>query len=242
MAKHLKLKRLQNYFAVMALVVVSINVNAAVSIQNLLVEYSKTPLGLDVKTPRFTWQMAASDAERAISQSAYQLIVTNPEGKVVWDSKKIVNDKSLNIEYSGSPLKPATRYNWRVTVWDQNGKPAVGSSWFETGLMNPDPRLSGWEGATWIGGADEDLVLYSSYLSVFKLDYTIQLDKASGSTRAGFVFGANDSRLMDKNKNIFGIESKQNESYIKFELDITKVNGSENGVAPIECLPRWLPP
>ena len=28
--------------------------------------------------------------------------------------------------------------------------------------------------------------------------YTLQLDRESGSTRAGFVFGANDSRLMDR--------------------------------------------
>jgi len=214
--------------------VVSFQLNAAAIIQNLQVEYTKTPLGIDVKTPRFSWQMASSGTIRDFSQSAFQLVVTNPIGKVMWDSKKIANDKSLNIEYAGLPLKPATRYIWKVTVWDKEGKPLVGSSWFETGLMNPDPKLSAWDGATWIGGGDDDLVFYSSYLSVFKLNYTIKLDKALGTTKAAFVFGANDPRLMDKYKNIFGVESKKNESYIKFELNISKVDGSENGLAQLD--------
>jgi hypothetical protein len=37
---------------------------AAVVIQNLQVEYRKTPLGIDAVQPRFSWQMAATAAER----------------------------------------------------------------------------------------------------------------------------------------------------------------------------------
>jgi len=224
-------KRLQ--FLILLVVLVSVTASATAVIQNLRVEYAKKPLGIDVKAPRFSWQMAASDNARGISQSAFRLIVTNPEGKVIWDSKKVTGDKSLNIEYKGAPLKPATRYDWKVNVWDQNGLQSVGPSWFETGLMNPDPKLSAWDGATWIGGGD-DLVLYSSYLSVFKISYTLKLDKESGTTKAGFIFGANDPRLMDKNKNIFGVENRKNESYIKFELDISKIDGSETGLAQLK--------
>ena len=199
-----RIKRLQLLLFTI-LFLVSIHSKAVVVIQNLQVEYTKTPLGIDVKTPRFTWQMASAVADRGVSQASFQIFVTNPDGKVMWDSKKLSEDKSLNIEYAGTPLQPATRYNWKVTVWDQNGKPAIGSSWFETGLMNPDPKLSAWDGATWIGGGDNDLVLCSQYLSVFKLGYTLKLDQESGTTKAGFVFGANDPRLMDRYKNIFGV-------------------------------------
>lgn len=202
-----------------------------VRVINMRAEYEKNPLGIDITEPRFSWQMSVDSRKRGYSQAAYQLTVTSSEGKVVWNSEKIADDKSLNILYLGSPLQPTTRYIWTVTVWDQNGKTAKGSSWFETGLLNPDPGLSAWEGAKWIGGTDKDMVLYSLYLSVFKLRYVINLDKASGTTKAGFIFGANDSRLMDKNKNILGIESKKNESYIKFELDISQLDGSENGLA-----------
>jgi alpha-L-rhamnosidase len=160
-------------------------------------------------------------------------VVTANDGKVVWDSKKITGDKSLNIEYAGKALQPATRYNWTVTVWDNKNETAKASSWFETGLLNPDPKLSAWDGATWIGGSDNDLVLYSPYLSVFKLSCSVQLDKNSGSTKAGLVFGANDSRLLDKNKNIYQVESRRNESFVKFEIDISKVDGSEKGLAQL---------
>ena len=68
--------------------------------------------------------------------------------------------------------------------------------------MNPDPQLSAWNGAKWIGGSDDDLVLYSHYLPVFKINVSLQLDKQSGSTKAGFIYGANDARFMDKNKNM----------------------------------------
>ena len=233
MIKSFRLKQLQIFLLFTTFILVSINTIAAVVIQNLQVEYANTPLGIDVKTPRFSWQMAASGAERDISQSAFQLVVTDSEGILMWDTRKLAKNKSLNIEYTGLPLKPATRYNWKVTVWDQDDKPSAGSSWFETGLMNPDPKLSAWSGATWIGGGDNDLVFYSQYLSVFKLEYTIQLDNESGTTKAAFVFGANDPRLMDKYKNIFGVESKKDGSYIKFELNISKVDGSESGLAQL---------
>src|SRR5665647_2169101 len=129
------------------------NVSASVKVQSLQVEYTKTPLGIDVRMPRFTWQMSVSEGDRIYSQSAYQLVVINPEGKVMWDSKKTTDGKSLNIQYAGSPLKPTTKYNWTVTVWDQKGASSSGSSWFETGLMSLDPALSAWDGATWIGGS-----------------------------------------------------------------------------------------
>lgn len=72
------------------------------------------------------------------------------------------------------------------------------TSWFETGLMSCDSTYQGWKDAKWIGGSDQDMVLYSHYLPVFRLEYTIQLNEILKSTCAGLVYGANDARLMDK--------------------------------------------
>ena len=84
-------------------------INAAVEITNLRVEYLKNPIGIDVKNPRFSWQMIAPGNERDYAQSAYRIVVTNPGGEIMWDSKKVADDKSLNIQYEGSQLQPITR-------------------------------------------------------------------------------------------------------------------------------------
>ncbi len=202
---------------------------AAVAVRNLHVEYRTTPLGIDVEKPRFGWQMTAPEGKRGYAQTAYRIVVTDPEGDVVWDTKKSPGARALGIVYGGTPLRPSTRYRWTVTVWDQTGAPAAGRSWFETGLMDPTPDSSAWSGATWIGGGDEDLVLYSHYLSIFHVRYAQTI--APGSTRASFVYGANDSRLMDANKNLFQLAAAKDQSYIKLELDVSSVDGSERGKA-----------
>ncbi|MCM3747397.1 hypothetical protein M3223_08520 [Paenibacillus pasadenensis] len=202
---------------------------SAVTITNLKVESTATPLGIDVEKPTFSWQMAVSSDVRGYAQTAYQIIVKDSEDQVVWDSDKVASGVSVGISYAGDALRAATKYTWTVTVWDQNGDAAAGTSWFETGLMNSE--LSAWNGATWIGGGQEDMVLYAHSLSVFKVKYSIKLDSGSNSTKAGFVLGANDSRLMDKNKNMYNIQSGKDQNYLKFELDISAVDGSANGLA-----------
>lgn len=187
------------------------------TIEKLTVEYAETPLSIDVKEPRFSWQMKS--AHPGAAQTAYQLTVANEEGHSVWDSGKVKSSTSLNIRYAGRPLEPMTRYAWTVTVWNNKGEQREAASWFETGLMST--TLSAWEGAKWIGGSADDMVLNSHYLPVFGIHYSLQLDSLSQSLKAGFVFGANDARLMDKNMNILGVESSHNRSYFMLELDIT---------------------
>jgi alpha-L-rhamnosidase len=161
---------------------------AGVVIQNLQVEYRSNPLGIDAEQPRFSWQMAATAGERGQVQSAYQIEVRDPKGTVVWDSGRTESAESLGIRYGGRPLQAATRYAWLVTVWTQAGATLTGGAWFETGLMDPSPTSAAWSGAQWIGGGNDDLVLYSPYLAIFDLRYAVTI--AQGSNRAAFVYGA----------------------------------------------------
>lgn len=202
-------------------------------IDNLLTDYQDKPLGMDNAKPLFSWQMKAASNLRNQFQKAYQIEVYNESGEKVWDSKKIESPSSVAIAYAGTVLKPVTEYVWKVSVWNQDGKTATAQSWFETGLMNPDPKLTAWDNADWIGGGNNDLVFYPHYLTVFKLSYDVQLDRKSKSVKAGFVFGANDERLLDHNKNTKGIESKRNESYVKTELDISDLKSSGTGTAKL---------
>ncbi|WP_185781823.1 alpha-L-rhamnosidase [Croceivirga lutea] len=199
--------------------------------QELTAEYMQTPLGIDVETPRFSWQMKTDSNAHGQQQTAYQIKVSSERGDLVWDSGKVNSEVSLAIPYQGEKLQSRTKYTWELYVWDEKNKKSENSSWFETGLMDSNSSSEQWNSAKWIGGSKEDMVLYSHYLSVFKLEYALQLDAKSKSNQASFLFGGNDTRLMDKDMNIQGVKVGKDESYIRFELDVAAVDGSESGLA-----------
>ncbi|MDP4202262.1 MAG: family 78 glycoside hydrolase catalytic domain, partial [Bacteroidota bacterium] len=201
-------------------------------ITNLLTEYTSTPIGIDVTKPRFSWQMQVEANERGYFQKAYQIVVNDDKGNTVWNSGKQKSNISLNIEYRGAPLHPETRYEWYLTVWNQKNEELTAGSWFETGLMSPS--LQAWNGAKWIGGTGDQIPFYSQYFSVFKIGCTVQLDAVSGSSKASLVFGANDKRLMDKNKNVFNLSNKLNASYIRVELDCSNLINKKDDFAQIQ--------
>jgi alpha-L-rhamnosidase len=221
----------RKWITIVFLLSVVSQVFAGFTLDNLKVDYENTPLGIDITNPHFSWQMKATDNKRGYAQTAYQIVVTDADNQIVWDTQKVNSDLSHGIEYTGKSLKPTTRYTWKVNVWDNVKSMSTKSSWFETGLLNPD--ISAWSGAKWIGGGSEDLVFYSHYLSVYKFQYAVQLDKATNSTKAAFVFGANDARLMDKDLNIQGVENQKDQSYIALELDISRVSESPEGLAKL---------
>jgi alpha-L-rhamnosidase len=192
----------------------------------LKVEYTLNPIGIDVENPLFSWQIQTDQTKRGQLQTAYQIQVFNEQKELVWDSKKVISDHSVAIQYKGTPLQPRTRYLWNVSSWDEHNERYQSQSFFETGLL--DTTINAWNGAQWIGTTMEDTPLASHYLSVFNLSYKIQLDQKSKSTKASFIFGANDSRLMDLNKNIQGVQSNINESYFAVELDISSLKDNSS--------------
>jgi len=202
---------------------------ASAGIEGLTAEYRSTPLGLDTAAPRFGWRMISRENARGLAQTAFRLEVKDPAGRTVWDSGKKASSDSIGIVYAGAPLQPETRYDWTVSAWNQAGATMTGSSWFETGLMNPNPDRPAWEGADWIGGGDEDLPFFSPYFPAFLIRYNLTI--LEGSARAGFILSANDPRLMDKNKNLDQLQAARNGSYVKVELDTAGADGPENGRA-----------
>jgi len=116
------------------------------------------PLGIDSAHPQLSWQLR--DSRSGARQTAYQVMAfsrrpvsatTKPD---VWDSGRVESTVSSGIPYMGPELQPSTRYFWRVTVWDKDGKPYPASdvSWFETGLL----QQSAWH-AEWIGHESDEL-------------------------------------------------------------------------------------
>ncbi|MFF5991916.1 family 78 glycoside hydrolase catalytic domain [Prauserella flavalba] len=118
-------------------------------VERTTVEYAPTLLGTDVAEPRLSWVLAAHG--HGASQSAYQVQVgTDPRRPgAVWDSGRVASAESVGIAYAGPPLRPRTRYHWRVRVWDGDGRPSAWSAarWWETALLATPWR------ARWIGAA-----------------------------------------------------------------------------------------
>lgn len=119
-------------------------------ITNLKCEYLKTPLGIDVVNPRFSWEMQAESGESNIYQQAYEIRVYSKgvagELTDVWNSGKVVTDQSVHVIYDGSQLENTTRYFWQVKVWSQSGADLNWSelSWFETAFLNKKDLTAKW--------------------------------------------------------------------------------------------------
>jgi alpha-L-rhamnosidase len=117
-------------------------------IVKLRCEYMKDPIGIDVPSPRFSWQLE-SDA-MCVVQSSFRLQVSRQDPTFlshIWDSGTLLSDKSVHVEYTGDALLPRTRYYYRVRVKDTCGNDTGWSeaAFWETGLMDP----SNWK-AQWI--------------------------------------------------------------------------------------------
>ena len=191
--------------------VTSLSAFADFQVVSLLTEYTSCPMGLDEVRPRFSWQMRSE--ERGASQAAYRLTLTDEQGQTVWDSGRITSSTSLAVPYAGTVLRPETRYQWTVEVWNKQGERQKATSWFETGLMSTSDKDAAWAGARWIGGDEAAMPFYSAYQSVFRICYQVEMER-----KAALIYGANDPRLMDANKNILGQQNQKDQSYIKVEL------------------------
>lgn len=126
---------------------------AAVTVGSLTTEHLVDPLGIDAPRPRLGWTLTSE--ERGVVQSAYQVQVSTDddfEGELAWDSGRVDSDNSIGVAYDGAALRSATRYHWRVRVWDGDDEASgwSGPAWFETGLL----EVGDWS-ADWIAPGTE---------------------------------------------------------------------------------------
>jgi alpha-L-rhamnosidase len=124
---------------------------------NMFVEYSRKPLAIGVKQPRFSWEVCLPGRNR--QQTAYQLLAaTSPDllqpGKAdLWDSGKVETSQSTQIEYAGCELRSNMDCYWTVQIWDEKGEAGgfYKPEFFGTALFDE----SDWR-AQWIGMGNPD--------------------------------------------------------------------------------------
>ncbi len=123
--------------------------NVDVNVQNLTCEYTTNPLGID-KLPRLGWQVTSKYKEKY--QSAYQILISTSQQNIeqnigdVFDSKKIISTRQSGVYLEGIDLESATRYFWKVRIWDEKDlvSPYSDPAYFETGLLDPDDWKAAW--------------------------------------------------------------------------------------------------
>lgn len=120
----------------------------ATNIDRIRCEYLKNPLGIDVATPRFTWEISTGHNGK---QTACRLkVATSPQllkrGKAdVWKSRR-VNTDIPRMVYQGPALQAHTRYYWQVEVWSNSRKLTSEIASFKTAKLS----ITDWHDAKWI--------------------------------------------------------------------------------------------
>jgi len=134
-------------FIICALCLVSLcGVAGSLEIDRLRCEYLEAPQSVDTSQPVLGWVLNSD--QRGQMQTAYQVLVSDCDGKVMWDSGKVESAESSHVNYSGQSLRSSSDYHWKVRVWDKEGQPSAWSApaHFGTALMD----AAEWK-AKWIG-------------------------------------------------------------------------------------------
>jgi alpha-L-rhamnosidase len=119
-------------------------------VTQLACEYHTNPIGMDIRQPRLSWQLAAG--ERNVRQAAYHLLVADDLGRLdqdegnCWDSGRVSSAESVHQMYQGRPLQSGRRYWWKVRVWDGAGRASAWSeaAFWEMGFLTPAEWQAAW--------------------------------------------------------------------------------------------------
>jgi hypothetical protein len=114
----------------------------------LTVEYIREPSKalIEDSKPEFSWVVP----QEAAIQKAYEILVSSTKELIdknngdVWSSGQVRSNNSADVELEGEPLKPNTRYFWKVRIFDKDNRPSEYSEVqeFKTGALKADVSSS----------------------------------------------------------------------------------------------------
>ncbi|SHH42588.1 family 78 glycoside hydrolase catalytic domain [Clostridium grantii] len=142
-----------------------------IDIKNLRCEFLENPLGVDVMEPRLGWKLYSSS--KNVYQEAYQIMVSSSRDKCkageydLWDSRKVLSEKTSSIKYKGKELKSNEIYYWKVKVWDNYGDSFFSEiNTFEMGLLQEDDWKAKWISMDWKNKA--------GWSPIFRKDFNVK--------------------------------------------------------------------
>ena len=136
----------------LSILFISCDRNQKIQIRETRCESGINPIGIDQTYPKFSW--IAEGAERGKKQTAYQIIVDSNKQNIdnnsgeLWNSGKIISEKSNAVLYNGKSLESNQTYYWKVRIWDDQGNVTNYSkiASFSTSILDSEF----WQG-NWIG-------------------------------------------------------------------------------------------
>ena len=105
--------------------------NAGLTPQGMQCEWLADSVGIDARSPRFSWRYdAVAGTRRGLRQTKYQILAAStprllePGKADRWDSGVVESDETLSIVWGGKALPSGERVFWTVRVWDEAGVPS----------------------------------------------------------------------------------------------------------------------
>ena len=136
------LPRIKLLFVFIVLLLSTNHIVASISLGELRCELLENPVGIDTKSPRFSWKIFAT-TERNVVQTSYRILVASSIEKLsqnigdLWDSGIVYSDQSQWINYSGEKLKSNHIYYWKVNVQTNKGDATWSDyAFWSMGLLN----------------------------------------------------------------------------------------------------------
>ncbi len=115
------------------------------SLYDLQCEHSTQPIGLPLRSPRFSWKLRSDLPDTLQSSCRLRIFELASDAELpVWDGGTVETGNSVLISTGLVSLKPETCYRWDLTVADNHDATASASSLFETGLGNWEAPLGQW--------------------------------------------------------------------------------------------------
>ena len=119
-------------------------------VSHLVTEYQDNPIGIEVKRPRFSWQVVSK--HNNCKQTAYEIRVATTKSnltkakKLLWNSQITESDQSVNVVYQGPELSSMQRAYWQVRIWDNRNQVSEWSevAFWETGILNTEEWMANW--------------------------------------------------------------------------------------------------
>ena len=155
--------RTKNVIIAAFLVLPLIAIHAS-GVGELRCEFRVNPLAIDAAKPGLSWKISSDSDERAVKQTAYQILVaSSPEilekdQGDLWDSGRATTDQSVHIDYQGNPLASGMLCHWKVKAWttDDSGEEQI-TDWSAPAFWRMGTlEAADWHGK-WIGHDDANL-------------------------------------------------------------------------------------